>query len=65
MTAVFAATTLALSAGLWGRERAAGALLALALLLATGLFLWEVWSPTDGFRMPWIDVRAPGPTGPA
>lgn len=65
MAAVFAATSLALVAGWSGRDRAAAALLALALVLAAGLFLWEIWSPVDGFRMPWIDVRLPEGPGSA
>jgi hypothetical protein len=29
----------------------------LSLFLAIWLFLWEIWSPETGFRMPWIQTE--------
>jgi ABC-type Mn2+/Zn2+ transport system permease subunit len=57
MVAVFAAMSAALVFGWLGRRREATACLVLSLVLATGLFLWEVYSPEYGFRMPWIQVE--------
>jgi hypothetical protein len=41
-----------------GSSRLAGAAIASCLLLSIGEFLWEVYSPEYGFRMPWIQVHA-------
>jgi hypothetical protein len=61
MAAIFAALLGALAIGWFGSEsrgrRLALACAAVAFGLAVWLFLWEVWSPEYGFRMPWIDVR--------
>lgn len=57
MVAVFAAMLAALVVGWFGGRRLALGCLSLALALAVALFLWEIWSPEYGFRMPWIDVR--------
>ncbi|WP_297977641.1 hypothetical protein [uncultured Amaricoccus sp.] len=59
MAAIFAALLAALGIGWFGSRRLALACAALAFGLAVWLFLWEVWSPEYGFRMPWIDVRLP------
>ena len=64
MVAVFAAMTLALLFGRFGSRRLAVACATLALVLAFALFLWEVWSPEYGFRMPWLQTWL-GPAGPA
>ena len=57
MAVVFGTLTLALVLSLAGRGRlAAGAILA-CLLLSIGEFLWEIYSPEYGFRMPWIQVQ--------
>ncbi len=63
MTLIFAATFAALVLAWLGRGRAAlgGALVMLAL--AIGLFLFEIYSPEYGFRMPWIQVSTPVTTG--
>ena len=49
----------------WFRLRwLAAAAIAVCLILFVGEFLWEVWSPEYGFRMPWIQVEAePAPGG--
>ena len=53
LTTMLAALTFA-----WARRKDATWVAAcLCLLLTVWLFLWEVWSPVDGFRMPWIDTR--------
>lgn len=56
MTIVFAMLVAALGVELFGTKRLATMLLAAALVAATGLFLWEVYSPDYGFRMPWIQT---------
>jgi hypothetical protein len=56
MAAVFATLLAALVCDFAGRSRAAVACLLLSLSLGVGLFLWEVYSPNYGFRMPWLDL---------
>ena len=61
MVAVFATMSLALTAGCAGRRSvavAAAVAVAVACLgLAVWLFLWEIYSPATGFRMPWIQTH--------
>ena len=52
MVAVFATMMLALLAAYWGRRWLALAALAACLAFFVGEFLWEIYSPTDGFRLP-------------
>ena len=54
MAVVFAILSAALLTGWFGRRPLAILLVAVALLLAVHLFLWEIYSPEYGFRMPWI-----------
>ncbi len=54
MAAVFATLFLALVLGWLGRRPLAIASLAVCLMLSVWLFLFEVYSPEYGFRMPWI-----------
>jgi hypothetical protein len=61
MVAVFAALLLALLLDRLGRPRPALAALGLGFGLAVWLFLFEVYSPGTGFRMPWLQ----GMSGPA
>ena len=56
MAIVFALLSAALLVGWFGRRPLAILLVAIALLLAFHLFLWEIYSPEYGFRMPWIDT---------
>jgi hypothetical protein len=43
----------------WARRKGLALMAAgVCFALATHLFLWEIWSPETGFRMPWLDVRA-------
>ncbi|WP_421723392.1 hypothetical protein [Bauldia sp.] len=57
MTLVFSALFLTLLLGWFGRRWIAGLLLVILIVLFVGEFLWEVWSPEHGFRMPWIQVH--------
>ena len=57
MVAVFATMTLALVCGWLGRRSVAVALFAACLGLSVGLFLFEIYSPEYGFRMPWIQTE--------
>ena len=54
MALIFATLSGALVSGWLGRRRLAILLVTLTLLLAIHLFLWEIYSPEYGFRMPWI-----------
>ena len=56
MAVIFATMSAALVIGWFGRRTVAIFLVALALLLGIHLFLWEVYSPQYGFRMPWIQT---------
>ena len=63
MVAVFFTMCLALALG-WRGHRALSLIsIALCLGLCIWLFLFEVYSPENGFRMPWIDtlLNAPSP----
>jgi hypothetical protein len=57
MVAVFVTMSLALIVGWYGRRSLAVALLVLCLTLSIGLFLFEIYSPETGFRMPWIQTE--------
>jgi hypothetical protein len=60
MVPVFATLFLALLAAWMGRQKIAVACLVLCLALSAGLFLFEVYSPEYGFRMPWIQTQLDG-----
>ncbi len=57
MAAVFATMALALAGGWLGWRRLSIASFAASLLLAVSLFLYEIYSPDYGFRMPWIQTE--------
>ena len=57
MALIFAVLTLALFAAFSSYRRLAVAVILCCLLLSIGQFLWEVYSPDYGFRMPWLQVR--------
>jgi hypothetical protein len=57
MVAIFATMSLALIFGWFGRRPLAVGLLVLCLTLSIGLFLFEIYSPESGFRMPWIQTE--------
>ncbi|CAH0300862.1 hypothetical protein [Roseomonas sp. CECT 9278] len=54
MVAVFMALLLALLLDRVGRPAPALMALAIGFALSVGLFLFEIYSPEDGFRMPWL-----------
>ena len=54
MAAIFATLLLALLLDRSGRRRLAIAALTVCLALAVWLFLFEIYSPDYGFRMPWL-----------
>lgn len=56
MVAVFATMLLALICGWIGRDRFAVVFFSVCLFLAIGLFLFEIYSPEYGFRMPWLQT---------
>ena len=58
MVVVFATMSLALIC-VWLRwRRPSIALFASSLAIAAGLFLYEIYSPEYGFRMPWIQTES-------
>ena len=60
MVAIFTSMVLALVAAGWGPRWLALAALLVCLALSTGLFLFEIDSPVDGFRLPWLQALAHG-----
>ena len=61
MTAVFATMFLALLA-LWLKRGAiAVGILVVSLALSVWLFLFEIYSPDYGFRMPWLQTERATP----
>ncbi len=58
MVAIFTSMVLALVAARWGSRRLALAALLVCLALSTGLFIYEIDSPVDGFRLPWLQAMA-------
>ncbi len=65
MATIFATTLLAFVSG-WRRHGRWSLLFFFAsLALAGGLFLYEIYSPEYGFRMPWIQTYDTRPAGSA
>lgn len=58
MTAVYATLLIAFILDLSGLRRLAVSCLFVSLALCVWLFLWEIYSPDFGFRMPWLQVEA-------
>jgi len=56
MAAVYATLLLAFILDLSGLRRIAVSCLFFSFALCIGLFLWEVYSPDFGFRMPWLQL---------
>jgi len=56
MAAIFAVLLIALLLNVAGLKRPAVFCLLVSLALSVGLFLWEIYSPENGFRMPWLEV---------
>jgi hypothetical protein len=57
LLAVFATMSLALLAEYFGPRWFAVSSMLVCLGLSIGLFLFEVYSPEYGFRMPWLQVQ--------
>ena len=57
MLVVFATLSFALLAGYYGPRWLAMLSMLLCLALSIGLFLFEIYSPEYGFRMPWLQVQ--------
>jgi hypothetical protein len=57
MLAVFATLSLALLAAYCGPRWSAVLSILVCLALSIGLFLFEIYSPEYGFRMPWLQVQ--------
>ncbi len=60
MLAIFTSMVLALSAARWGSRRLGVAALLVCLALSMGEFLYEIDSPVDGFRLPWLQALLHG-----
>ena len=56
MVAIFTSMVLALVVARWGPRWLAVAALLVCLALSTGLFVYEIDSPVDGFRLPWLQA---------
>jgi hypothetical protein len=56
MAAVYASLLIAFILDLSGLRRSAVTCLFLSLALCVWLFLWEIYSPDYGFRMPWLEL---------
>ena len=65
MFVVFAVLALALVVGWFGRSKWALILLFVFFALAVKVFLWDIYSPEYGYRMPWIQVNNAGDEFPA
>ena len=60
MVAVFTSMVLALVAARWGPRWLALTALFVCLALSTAEFLYEIDSPADGFRLPWLQAMIYG-----
>jgi hypothetical protein len=56
MTITFAMLLAAFVLSLSGLTRWAMACLVISSAMVVGIFLWEIYSPDYGFRMPWLQV---------
>jgi hypothetical protein len=57
MLIVFATLSTALLAACFGPRWLAVLSMLACLALSTGLFLFEIYNPEYGFRMPWLQVQ--------
>lgn len=55
MAGIFAVLLIAFLLNWTGLRRVAVAGLLVCLALSVGLFLWEIYSPEYGFRLPWLE----------
>lgn len=65
MVAIFAVMSLALLTAHLGSRRLAVAAVLACLGLSTALFLYEIYSPEYGFRMPWLQTSIAWPASEA
>jgi len=65
MTITFAVLLAAFVLNLSDLPRTAMACLFLCFIMVVGIFLWEIYSPDYGFRMPWLqaELRHAAPAG--
>ena len=56
MASIFAVLLIAFILNFSGLRRVAVSCPLVSLALCVGLFLWEIYSPEYGFRMPWLQV---------
>ena len=56
MVAIFTSMVIALVVARWGPRWLAVAALLVCLALSTGLFVYEIDSPVDGSRLPWLQA---------
>ena len=64
MFLVFIAMSAGLTLAFFDRPRLSLLTLFICFVLAVGLFLWEIYSPEYGFRMPWIQTDIMAPASP-
>jgi hypothetical protein len=62
MAGIFATMLIALVLAWRGRDSAAVACLLGCLALSLSLFLYEIYNPVYGFRMPWLQTDYRGPS---
>ena len=63
ITVIFATLLLAFLFGYSGPRWLAMSFVLASLALSMGLFLFEIYSPEYGFRMPWLQVQLDGLPG--
>lgn len=56
MASILGVLLIALILNFSGPRRLAVSCLFVSFALCVGLFLWEIYSPEYGFRMPWLQV---------
>ncbi|WP_049857983.1 hypothetical protein [Trabulsiella odontotermitis] len=61
MLIVFTVLALSLLFAYFGRKMVATLLIIICLALSVKQFLWDIYSPEDGFRMPWLQVKVIAP----
>jgi len=64
MAGIFAVLLTAFILNFSGLVRLAVSCLVLSFALCVWLFLWEIYSPDYGFRMPWLQVELERPVAP-
>jgi hypothetical protein len=62
MAAIYATLLIAFILDLLGYQRFAVRCLFISLVLCMWLFLWEIYNPVYGFRMPWLQVEVAPPS---